>query len=139
MESPLETLRSYGPGEIAVLTFGLVALLAVLTPVTDGAFVLLVPVVAVLGWFLLTPWAAMRGWGESLDESAEPAAAPSPSEATDDPVERLRERYANGEIDEAEFERRLETVLATADTDPETAREVVADRDPQRVTETLNE
>ncbi|QLG27782.1 SHOCT domain-containing protein [Halorarum halophilum] len=44
---------------------------------------------------------------------------PDPS----DPLDRLCERYAEGEIDEAEFERRLGLLLDTEDTDPATARE----------------
>ena len=35
------------------------------------------------------------------------------TEDADDPVAVLRERYASGEIDETEFERRLERLLAT--------------------------
>jgi len=43
-------------------------------------------------------------------------------EAGDDPLEALRERYANGELTEAEFERKLERLLETEDR--ETAREL---------------
>lgn len=123
-ESLLARLRSYGPGEIAVLTFGVTALAAVLTPVLGEPLVPLVAVVPVVGWFLLTPLAAMRGWGEEMDEAAHPQ--PAPADPADDPVERLRQRYADGEIDEVEFERQLETLLATENADPETAREEVA-------------
>ncbi|WP_345777006.1 SHOCT domain-containing protein [Halorarum salinum] len=39
------------------------------------------------------------------------------------PLSRLRERYAAGEIDEAEFEHRLDLLLETEDADAATARE----------------
>lgn len=45
-----------------------------------------------------------------------------PSEEDDDPLEALRERYASGELTEAEFERKLERLLETEDR--ETAREL---------------
>ncbi|WP_459807153.1 SHOCT domain-containing protein [Halopiger thermotolerans] len=57
--------------------------------------------------------------GELLDKLA-PLLAESdadPTEETDptpeDPLERLRTRYADGELSDAEFERRLETLLET--------------------------
>jgi len=51
------------------------------------------------------------------------------TDETDEAVARLRERYARGEIDEAEFEHRLEALLETEDLDATTG----TDRD--RVTE----
>jgi uncharacterized membrane protein len=48
------------------------------------------------------------------------AAGVTGSDGTD-PVERLSERYANGEITEAELERRLERVLDDPSTDDDTA------------------
>jgi uncharacterized membrane protein len=53
-----------------------------------------------------------------LDDDA-PAEESAASET--DPLERLRERYATGELTEAEFERRVERLLETEDR--ETARE----------------
>ncbi|WP_135536333.1 SHOCT domain-containing protein [Halostella pelagica] len=53
--------------------------------------------------------------GEESDEVDESAA-----------LETLRERYAHGEIDEIEYERRLEDLLATESVDD--AREYVAER-----------
>lgn len=60
------------------------------------------------------------------DEGATDGAA---SESEDDALETLRERYASGDLGEAEFERRVERLLETEDR--ETARElgVEADRD----------
>lgn len=133
-----DRLSSFGPGEIAVITFGLTALFGALA----GALSIellepLVSITPIFGWFILTPIAALGGWGsngteqwgdtnshrstdtsnrQSSDATAEPT----------DPVEELRRRYAEGEIDEVAFERRLETVLATEDADPETARERLA-------------
>jgi len=52
---------------------------------------------------------------------------------TSDPVEELRERYARGEIDRDEFERRLDDLLETDPemrTDPRTADEL--DREFER-------
>ena len=40
---------------------------------------------------------------------------PTRSTTTGDPVEELRDRYANGEISQTEFERRLDDLLATED------------------------
>jgi len=42
--------------------------------------------------------------------------------ATEDPLDELRERYASGELTEAEFERKVERLLETEDRD--TAREL---------------
>lgn len=56
-----------------------------------------------LGYGVVLPlaigYAARR---EASDESDEPTA---------DPVDRLRQRYVEGEIDELEFERRLDVVI----------------------------
>ena len=119
------------PALIAVVTFGVAGLLAVLGLGTAMA------VVGVVGWFLLTPLSAILG-REMLDidseadeeadrverHDARPAEEPVPS----DPVDRLRERYAEGDIDETEFERRLDLLLDTEGADAETARERVRER-----------
>ena len=61
-----------------------------------------------------------------------PAGRTPPTSATRvdriDPVDRLRERYAEGDIDETEFERRLDLLLDTENADAETARERVRER-----------
>lgn len=46
---------------------------------------------------------------------AEPATRSTRAATTSDPVEDLRDRYANGEISQTEFERRLDDLLATED------------------------
>jgi len=118
--------RLLSPEVFAVSTFGLAATLFV---VGGGRAALLV---AVVGWLLLTPLSvilreqAEADSDEVPDQTNEtaPASETTTSEAeTADPVERLRERYADGEIDDVEFERRLEALVATEDADPETAHE----------------
>lgn len=119
------------PALVAVVTLGVAGLLAVLGFGTATA------VVGVVGWCLLTPLSAILG-REVLDVGSEAdgeadrverrdaraAEDPAPS----DPVDRLRERYAEGDIDEAEFERRLDALLDTEDADAETARERLRER-----------
>lgn len=101
---------------LAVLTFGLTALAAVL------GFGTLVPVIFVLGMFLLVPLVAILG--DSLpmvydeDEAKEETVAidrHAPDTTSDGPLEELRTRYARGELTEQEFERRLERLLETED------------------------
>jgi len=42
-----------------------------------------------------------------------PTTDPEPPDAPADPIDRLKHRYARGEIDESTFERRLETLIET--------------------------
>lgn len=119
--------RLLSPEVFAVSTFGLAATLLV---IGGGRAALLV---AVVGFLLLAPLSAVLrelAEEEDLDEAANPTSettqtetATTPDSETGDPVERLRERYADGEIDDVEFERRLEALVATEDADPETAHE----------------
>jgi len=52
---------------------------------------------------------------------------------SDDPVEALKDRYARGEIDDAEFERRLEELLGTAsDVTVDEARSTVTEHEAPR-------
>jgi len=89
---------------IGVVTFGLVLFAAALD------FDALARVIVAVGWFLLTP--IFLFFGSHIadavfkDEEAEPV-------ESDDPIETLRDRYARGEITEAEFERRVEGLLET--------------------------
>jgi len=85
-------------------------------------------VVFVVGWFLLVPASAILfgpSWDEEMEQVAELQETAGRFDGgggageTDqtDPVDELRDRYARGEIDEAEFERRLEGLLETEDVD----------------------
>lgn len=68
--------------------------------------------IAVVGWFLLTP--LLLFWGEEIANLvANPPVGNESGEhsAERDPLEILKERYARGELDEDEFERRLDRLL----------------------------
>jgi uncharacterized membrane protein len=108
-------LKSWpGIGLVLVVTLGLAALTAVLSL---GA---LPAVVTIVGWFIVAPVLAILTYYE---DDAESEADP---EDAADPVATLRERYARGELTEAEFERRLDTLLETEGT------EQPSDRDRER-------
>jgi hypothetical protein len=89
-------------------------------------------VVFVVGWLLLVPGTAVLagppgpGTVEGVAEREEVASRVDSDSDTDDgrsdgatadPVDQLRDRYASGDIDEVEFERRLEALLETKDVD----------------------
>jgi uncharacterized membrane protein len=77
-------------------------------------------VVFVVGWFLLVPLFGVLSEEEVVRSDAEDETAAS------SPLDELRERYARGEIDEVEFERRLERLLETEDVElPPEARDRV--------------
>ncbi len=105
---PIEKKRLLGL--VAVLGFGITAMFAVLS------LEFLVAPTFVLSYFVLLPLIAILGDDFPLVASEdESAATESGTTAATDPVDRLRERYANGEIDEAEFERKLDRLLETED------------------------
>lgn len=104
-------------GVVAVLAFGLTALFGVLE------FGALVPATFILGFFILLPLIGILGDALPVVESqADDRVEQAESTVTEtttgdaDPVERLRERYANGELTDEEFERRLERLIETEDT-----------------------
>lgn len=107
------TLPTFGKkqlsGLIAVLSFGLTSLFAVLM------LELLVPVTFIVGFFILSPLVWLLGDDFPLVESE------SDEETAEDPLKTLRERYAAGEIDHAEFERRLDRLLETENVDDQSA------------------
>ncbi|SDJ55125.1 SHOCT domain-containing protein [Natronorubrum texcoconense] len=93
---------------IGVVTFALVSLAGI------AGFAGLAGAISVVGWFLLTP--IFLFWGEEItallfddaDESSEPSARATEPGA----LEELKRRYAEGEIDDEEFEHRLERLVA---------------------------
>ncbi|WP_435117640.1 SHOCT domain-containing protein [Halolamina sp. C58] len=114
-------LKSWpGVGLVLVVTLGLSALTAVLSL---GA---LPAVVAIAGWLIVAPALAILTYYE------DDAEADSESETADSPVATLRERYARGDLTEAEFERRLDTLLETEpaeqSTEPDRERTVAKER-----------
>jgi uncharacterized membrane protein len=99
---------------IGILSFGLTALLAVLLPTALGP---LIPATFILGFFILIPLVAVLGEDFPLVAADDPGASAGSGATAERPVAALRERYASGEIDEAEFERRLDRLLETEDID----------------------
>ena len=72
-------------------------------------------VITIVGWFVLTP--VLLFWGDEVallleDDEATGTAHNAETDAKSDPLEELKRRYAAGEIDDAEFERRLERLVA---------------------------
>lgn len=108
-DDPMEALVAI----VAVATLPLTALAGIFLGEAAAA------TVAIVGWLLLVPVIAilsdhvdLRQWLGGRDAAAATADARDGG-AGDDALERLRERYAAGEIDDTEFERRLERLLET--------------------------
>ncbi|WP_157971738.1 SHOCT domain-containing protein [Halorussus litoreus] len=74
--------------------------------------------VFVVGWFLLTPLIPIVGEEllPALGGSSADAASDADADA-DDALTQLRNRYARGEIGDAEFERQVEKLIETEDVD----------------------
>ena len=112
---------------LSVLTFGLTAFFAVV------GLEFLVPTTFVLGFFIVVPLVALLGdslpiveSGSEQDVSVESVRA---EQSADDPIDELRARYARGELNDAEFERRLERLLETEDAEVGGSKERVFDRE----------
>lgn len=91
---------------IGVVTFALIAMVGSVGLEGAGGMI------AIVGWFLLAP--IFLFWGEEIaDWYFEEREAPATTDRrTEDPaLEELKRRYAEGEIDDAEFERRLERLV----------------------------
>ncbi|NHN40607.1 SHOCT domain-containing protein [Halorubellus sp. JP-L1] len=146
-EDLLETL----PAIIAVATLGIGATTAILGLGEVTA------IVFVVGWLLLTPLSAILGEttavrnfvsGATSGRATRSSTESERERGEDAALEELKGRYARGELDEAEFERRTATLLEnesiedvrsrverTADAgshDGPTEREHAADRDGER-------
>lgn len=93
----------------------------------SAVFALLIGPPIVLGCFLL--YGLVRRLRRAVGSNETPQEAESVDDETD-PLARLKTRYANGEIDEATFERRLEAVIETesVDNDIESTRERIRNR-----------
>lgn len=117
-------------GLIAVLSFGLTSLSAVLLP---APLVTLGPALFITGFFILIPLVLVLGEDFPLVAPAEERETVGSTDAAsaDRPIAALRDRYATGEIDETEFERRLDRLLATEDLDERSDR-AEADRGGER-------
>lgn len=108
---------------LSVLTFGLTALAAVV------GLDFLVPTIFVLGFFIVVPLVALLGDALPMVESETDGAEIDRNDAPDDPIARLRARYAEGELTDEEFERRLERLLETEDLEVTGSKERALDRE----------
>jgi uncharacterized membrane protein len=108
---------------VAIVTLPLTVLGAVLGGGLGGALV------ATVGWFLLTP--VLLFFGEEVADLFGVEAEADDATA-DDPLETLKERYAAGELSEAEFERRLERLVELDEADLKHRESAAEEREPER-------
>ncbi|MFC7057997.1 SHOCT domain-containing protein [Halovenus salina] len=105
---------------VVTLPLGILTALFVSLPAAVAVFV--------IGWLLLTPASAVLfgppeagpAWADDevsdvVEQEMAAAMDDADTNTSTDPVEELRERYAQGEIDEVELERRLDALLETED------------------------
>lgn len=73
--------------------------------------------IGTIGWFLLTP--VFLFWGDEIAALVFSSGGDSADsgDAKDDAVEELKRRYADGEIGDEEFERRLDRLIAVEEAD----------------------
>lgn len=92
---------------IGVVTFALVSLAGV------AGLGTLAGVISIVGWFLLTP--IFLFWGDEIASVFADRGVSDPHSSQSDAYEELKRRYAAGEIDDDEFERRLDRLVAADD------------------------
>ncbi|SFR85292.1 Short C-terminal domain-containing protein [Halomicrobium zhouii] len=102
---------------LLALSTGVVALLQVVNGLPAESIL----ETLIVGWLLATPVAALVLWplpdAVPVPDLGDAVARADQAEAdSDDPVQRLRDRYAAGDIGQEEFERRLDDLLATEET-----------------------
>jgi len=108
---------------ITVLTVGSTAITGALdlgeVPglIAITGFVILLPLTAIIGDQLPYVASADEGAKSTTEASASAPDSPVSTDEDDHAVARLRQRYARGEIDDAEFEERLDRLLATENLD----------------------
>lgn len=93
---------------VAILTFALTSIAAI------AGLGALAGVISIVGWFLLSP--VLLFWGDEvallLEDDATDTTPNAETHTEAEPLEELKRRYAAGEIDDSEFERRLERLVA---------------------------
>lgn len=113
MSDAREELAQRLVGGVSVAVVGLIAVSAYLDTGMTG-------LIAVVGFLLVIP--LMGIFGEEIAGLVVGANADPDDQAPEsDALARLRERYAAGEIDEHEFERRVERLLETETVEDATA------------------
>lgn len=130
---PLLTwVLAFATGSTATMGGGMMGggMLAFGMPMFSG-WLLFVALVLGVGYLLLNEWA---GPAKTADREGRTTAGGDPDRTTDREgvdedaaLATLRERYARGELDEAEFERKVEALLETES--PESARDRLRDRE----------
>ncbi|ELZ15028.1 hypothetical protein C478_05759 [Natrinema thermotolerans DSM 11552] len=118
--------REYSLVELFAMKFVLADVLIIALLLLAGPiYAILATAVIIVGGLLL--WYLAEGGGDepAVSESSASAAESDAAAAETDPVTTLQERYAAGELSDAEFEAKLDRLLAAderaADADVETA------------------